>query len=89
MTLEEREVLEATLCRFEGEKLFHEGKRAFMAGDITTAVDRLRQSNARLASVRIRMILLLLRTMPGLARAAYFWKWGIRQDDAAGQCRVR
>ena len=89
MTPEERDILEATLRRFEGEKLFHEGKRAFRAGDIPTAIDRLQQSNSRLGSVRIRMILFLLRTMPGLIRAAYVWKSGAGQDDAAGHSGSR
>ena len=89
MTPEERDILEATLRRFEGEKLFHEGKRAFRAGDIPTAIDRLQQSNSRWRSVRIRMILFLLRTMPGLIRAAYVWKSGAGQDDAAGHSGSR
>jgi glycosyltransferase involved in cell wall biosynthesis len=89
MTPEERDVLEATLRRFEGERLFHEGKRAFEAGDIPTAIDRLQQSNSRWGGVRTRMILFLLRTMPGLTRAAYVWKSRIAKDDAAGHVGSR
>lgn len=74
MTDEERCVLESALRRVEGKKLFFEGKRAFNSGDFPLAVDRLEKSNAYLSSPRVWMILLLVRTLPSLARAAYVWR---------------
>jgi len=74
MTDGERQILESAIRRFEGQKLFHEGKRAFTAGDIPLAIDRLEQANARLDSIRVRMILFAIRAMPGLTRTAYEWK---------------
>jgi len=73
-TAEERQIVESAIRRLEGRKLFFEGKRAFVAGDIPSAVDRLRQANARLDNLRLRMILLLIRTMPRIARTVYLWR---------------
>jgi glycosyltransferase involved in cell wall biosynthesis len=71
LTAEERQILEKAIRSFTGRRLFHEGKRAFLAGDAGAAADLLRQANAYLGSGRVRLILLLLRTMPRLARFAY------------------
>jgi glycosyltransferase involved in cell wall biosynthesis len=71
LTAAEREILENTVRRFTGRQLFHEGKRAFLAGDAALAADLLQRANAYLESGRLRWILLLLRTMPRFARFAY------------------
>jgi len=74
MTDEERRVLESAVLRFEGKKLFFEGKRAFTDGDIPLAIDRLEKSNTYLHSLRVWLILLLIRTVPSIARTAYVWR---------------
>lgn len=74
MTADERRVLEDAILRFEGRKLFFEGKRAFNSGDFSMAVDRLEESNKYLRSVRVWMILWLVRTLPSVARTAYVWR---------------
>jgi glycosyltransferase involved in cell wall biosynthesis len=73
MTDEERLVLENAIRRFEGRKLYFEGKRAFSSGDFSLAIDRLERSNAYLRSPRVWMILLVVRTLPSIARTAYIW----------------
>jgi hypothetical protein len=73
-TTEERQILESAIRRRKGDKLFIEGKRAFIAGDISFAIDRLGQANAHLDNIRLRMILLLIRTMPRIARTVYLWR---------------
>jgi hypothetical protein len=74
MTDEERRELERRILHFEGNRLFSEGRRAFKAGDVSLAVDRLQESNTYLHSLRVSMILLLLRTLPSVARIAYVWR---------------
>jgi glycosyltransferase involved in cell wall biosynthesis len=74
MSDEERKLLESAVLRFEGKKLFFEGKRAFKDGDVPLAIDRLEKSNAYLHSPRVRLILLLIRTAPSIARTAYAWR---------------
>jgi len=73
-TAEELQILESTIRRFEGKKFFFEAKRAFIAGDIPSAVDRLRQANASLDNFRLRMIVWFIRTTPQIARTVYRWK---------------
>jgi len=75
MTEDERRILESAIEQFDGNKLFHEGKRAFLAGDSALAIDRLQKSNSYLNSPRIRLIIFAIRTMPRLCRAAYLWKY--------------
>jgi hypothetical protein len=75
LTKEEREMLEAAIVHFEGDRLFQEGKRAFLKGDVPTAIGCLQQANTRLHSLRIRMIVSLLRIAPSFARAAYAQKF--------------
>ncbi len=73
LTAEEREVLERVIRRFEGKKLFFEGKRAFISGDIPSAVECFRRASTYLHNTRLRVILLLLRTMPRTLRIVYLW----------------
>jgi GT2 family glycosyltransferase len=75
LTQEERKLTEAAIVRFEGNQLFEEGKRAFLQGDIPAAIDCLKQANTRLHSLRIRMIVSLLRIAPSFARVAYAQKF--------------
>jgi glycosyltransferase involved in cell wall biosynthesis len=75
LTNEEREALESAIRRFEGKRLFYEGKCAFLAGDMPLAIDRVVKANSYLNSTRIRMILFAIRRMPRIARAAYGWQF--------------
>ena len=85
LTAEEREILERAIRRFEGKKLFFEGKRAFIAGDISSAVDHLTQANALLDNTRLRMILFLIRTVPHIVRTLYLWR--LRQRESGVERR--
>jgi hypothetical protein len=69
----ERAAIERKLARFEGERLFQEGRQQFLAGDYGTAVSKLQAANQRLKSGRIARFLLLLRVAPGLTRRAHVW----------------
>lgn len=86
-TAEERQVLENAIRRIEGNRLFFEGKDAFIAGDISNAVDRLRRANALLHKIRLRMILLIVRTMPQLARTVYLWRLHFGSGAHSGNAR--
>lgn len=88
LTGEERVALEAAIRRFDGNRLFYEGKRAFLDGDMPLAVQRLTEANARLHSSRIRLILFGIQAMPQTARRIYRWRlhqskpiaWALRRD---------
>jgi len=74
LTDEERKMVESSIRRFEGNRLFHEGKRAFFAGDIPLAIDRLEKADAHLNSLRIRIILFGIHHMPRTLRRVYEWR---------------
>jgi glycosyltransferase involved in cell wall biosynthesis len=71
---EERRILENAISRFKSNKLFFEGKRAFIAGDVLIAIDKLKQAYALSRNIRLRMILFLINTMPHIARTIYLWR---------------
>ena len=73
LTDEEQEAVRSTIRRMEGNKLFHEGKRAFLAGDDTVAIDRLKQADSYLNSFRIRIILVGVQKVPRTLRKIYEW----------------
>jgi cellulose synthase/poly-beta-1,6-N-acetylglucosamine synthase-like glycosyltransferase len=50
---------------------FHEGKRAFLAGDGKEALSALTEANVRLRRIKIALAILLLRVMPNLLLRAY------------------
>jgi glycosyl transferase family 2 len=50
---------------------FHEGKRAFFAGDRKAALSALTEANVRLRRIKIAIAILLLRVMPNLLLRAY------------------
>ena len=77
MTEAERSSVEEAILRFEGRRLFFEGKQAFADGDISLALDRLTKSNAYLRSPRVWLICQLVHAAPSLARFMYNWraKW--------------
>ena len=80
---EERDALERAIRRFEGRMFFSEGKRAFLSGDIPTAIDRLGKSRRLLRSPRVWMISIVVSTLPSVSRVVYVWKSrlnGIRND---------
>jgi glycosyltransferase involved in cell wall biosynthesis len=74
MTDDERKVLEAAIVRFQGRKLFFEGKQAFNSSNIPLAISSLEKSNRYLHSARVWMILLLLRRAPSVAHTMYVWR---------------
>jgi hypothetical protein len=71
LTVDEQAMIESKLAGLEGDRLFYEGKHAFFAGDYVIAVSKLQAANRHLKSKRITRLLLLLRTVPSLARLAY------------------
>lgn len=75
LTGEERAVVERKIRYFEGSSLFFEGKQAFLAGDDRAAIGKLRAADELLHSGRIRLLVLLLRIAPGMARRLYRWKY--------------
>ncbi|HUN62518.1 MAG TPA: glycosyltransferase family A protein [Candidatus Sulfotelmatobacter sp.] len=81
LTNEERQVLESAIRRYEGNKLLYEGKYAFIAGDISSAVDRLQQAKIRLDSRRLGIIVFLIRLMPKVSRSVYLWRLQQRGDS--------
>jgi glycosyltransferase involved in cell wall biosynthesis len=74
MTDGERRILEEAILRFEGKRLFFEGKRSFNAGDVPTAIELLQKSNKYLHSFKVSLIVMLIRTLPSVARTAYVWR---------------
>jgi hypothetical protein len=74
LTDEEQKILDSRIRHFEGNKLFHEGRIAFRAGDMPVAIDRLKKANVYLNSLRIRAILFGIRTMPRLLQRVYEWR---------------
>lgn len=50
------------------------GRQAFLAGDTEAAISHLTQANARSRSVRLAMVLLLLRVAPRFLRTLYQWR---------------
>ena len=73
LTDEERSAVEVAIRQMEGNKLFFEGKGAFLAGDYALAVERLKQANAYLHSLRVRLILFGVQRAPRSLRAIYEW----------------
>jgi len=80
MTADERAAVQRKIRDFDGNCLFHEGKRAFFAGDYGTAVRKLQEANRLVKSGRVRRLLWLLRTAPGLARMTYDWLYSDRTN---------
>jgi GT2 family glycosyltransferase len=71
LTPEERQALDDAIRRFQGKKLFCEGKQAFISGNIPTAIDCLEHAVTCLGTIRLRLIILSLRTMPQFIRGVY------------------
>jgi glycosyltransferase involved in cell wall biosynthesis len=81
LTDDERAAIERKLARFDGERLFQEGKQDFLGGDYATAISKLEAANRHLKSGRISRFLLLLRVAPGLTRKAHAWLDGNRDRN--------
>jgi glycosyltransferase involved in cell wall biosynthesis len=77
LTDEERSAVKSAIRRMEGNRLFHEGKRAFLAGDDQVAIARLKQADSYLNSFRIRIILFGVQKVPRTLRTIY--EWGLHQ----------
>jgi glycosyltransferase involved in cell wall biosynthesis len=73
LTNEERKAIQSAVEQEEGFSLFFEGKRAFLNGDFSSAIDLIEQSNVLLKHVRISAILIALRTAPRLCLKVYTW----------------
>lgn len=67
----EVQMVKRQMIRIQALQAFHEGKRAFMQGDVKTAIEQLGKANAFLKSRRMTFILLLLRLAPKLLLHAY------------------
>jgi glycosyltransferase involved in cell wall biosynthesis len=67
LTDEERQTVEKKIEYFVGTGLFFEGKEAFLSGQSSLAVEKLEEANHHLRSLRIRVMALLIRTMPRFA----------------------
>ena len=88
LTDRERRDVESAIRRFEGKKLYYQGKTAFLNGDTPRAVDLLEKANVQFRSLRLGLILITLRIMPQTVRAAYGWRlhqktplvWALRRD---------
>ena len=70
----ERRALERSILRFQGQRLFYLGKRAFIAGEMSSAITCLKHANNYLHSLRISLIVRLIETLPNFSRTAYVWR---------------
>jgi hypothetical protein len=74
VTAAQREVLERQ-CGVELSNLeFEKGKRAFLAGDAAAAASHLSRANAQHRSLKLAVVVTLLRVAPGFLRAFYQWR---------------
>lgn len=71
LTPRERETLARQQAHFRALLRFHEGKRAFFAGDAKAAIKDLSEANALLKSRKLSVMLMLLRFAPKLLLRAY------------------
>ena len=71
LTQTERAALAEQTAHFRALLHFHEGKRAFFAGDAKAAIRDLSEANALLKSRKISVMLMLLRFAPKLLLRAY------------------
>ena len=71
LTPRERETLATQQEHFRALLRFHEGKRAFFAGDAKAAIRDLSEANALLKSRKLSVMLMLLRVAPKLLLRAY------------------
>jgi glycosyltransferase involved in cell wall biosynthesis len=75
LTEAERETIRVKLRYFDGKHLFFEGKQAFFAGDYRVALEKFQAANRYLESPRMMLLMLLIRTAPGLARRVHAWRY--------------
>jgi glycosyltransferase involved in cell wall biosynthesis len=71
LTPRERALVTSRRAEFAAMLRFHEGKRAFLAGDHERAVVHLKEANAHMHSRKIAFALLLIRLVPRLLLRAY------------------
>jgi glycosyltransferase involved in cell wall biosynthesis len=67
----ERRVATTQRAHFATLERFHEGKRAFFRGDLPAARVALAEANQRMRSPKLTVVLLALRTAPGLVSFLY------------------
>lgn len=74
LTTSERDAI-ARQCELQRANLALEnGKRAFVSGDMETAVDQLTKANTHRKSVRLMLVLCALRIAPRLLKTLYQWR---------------
>jgi glycosyltransferase involved in cell wall biosynthesis len=73
LTDDERRAVEKKIEYFDGLRLYFEGKEAFLAGHYSLAVEKLQEAHRHRRSPRTLIILMLVRTVPRLARLVYAW----------------
>jgi glycosyltransferase involved in cell wall biosynthesis len=71
LTAEERKLTTMQRSHFLTLQRFHEGKRAFFRGDLTTANAALTEANRAMHSLKLSVVLAALRTAPGLLSLLY------------------
>jgi hypothetical protein len=74
LTTAQREILERQ-CVVERTTLeLQKGKRAFLEGDDAAAANHLARANAQRKSLKLALVVMLLRMAPGFMRALYRWR---------------
>jgi hypothetical protein len=67
LTPEEAVTLEREIRRFQANRDFYEGKKAFFDADATAAIQQLERANKYLKRAKISLLLFFLKLHPGLA----------------------
>jgi glycosyltransferase involved in cell wall biosynthesis len=83
LTPGELATLRRTRTRLRALYRFHQGKTAFLGGDTRVAIEALREANAALGSIRIGVLLVLLRLAPRLLLGIYHLRARLRLRPAA------
>jgi glycosyltransferase involved in cell wall biosynthesis len=71
LTPEEATAVQQRRAYYQALLRLYEGKRAFFQGDKRTAIDRLKEANQYFKSPKLSLVVVLLRTFPGLLLRAY------------------
>jgi len=74
LTPDEQHALTQQTRRYHALLKLHKGKKAFLSGDVETAIENLTEANIYFATRKLTVALWLLRLAPGLLRRAYQWR---------------
>lgn len=74
LTWTERDAIESQCAHQRARLALENGKRAFLAGDRNAAIRDLSRANAYFESMRLTLVLFLVRVAPGLLQTAYQWR---------------